>query len=1329
MPEDPQDETIRRPLQIRQQNVNKSLLSQLDLLGSLRRDEYDICAVQEPYIDFNGKSRANRQWITVYPSTHGTHPQSSRSLILINTNILTDSWKQITFQHPDITAIELTGASGTLRIINIYNDCENNGALTHVSAYMRDRERQRFTIGPLHTIWLGDFNRHHPLWDEARNAHLFTRVNLDLTQPLLNMLSRHNMKMALPPFIPTLRSHSTGNHTRVDNIFCNEALIDAVIKCNTDDASRPVKTDHYPIVIQLNIHTPKVAQKPRYNFRLADWPELVTTLKTNLDNLPPPTEITDIQEFDSKLNALNTAIQDAIGKHVQLTKPSPYSKRWWSTELAKEKKKMTQLGGRSKYHRGSLDHPIHEEYRQQRNRYSEKIRNAKADHWVEWLEDLDESSVWQASKLVTSPPTDAGRVRIPTLHVKDLATKRVTREESDNSGKGKLFYETFFPPENTLLTPPPEDFRYPPPRWTFQNITDDQIHQAIKKLKPFKASRSGTIPNSVLIHAREAIVPHLGPLYRATNTLNYYPQIWSLTETLILKKPGKPDYTAPSAWRPIVLSDGIAHLLNSCQTEEIVRICEKFNILPTNHFGARPGRTTTDSIHMLTKIVKDAWRKGQVVSILFLDVKGAFPSVNIKRLIHNMRKRGIPSEYTEWMKRRLENRQTTLSFDDFQTELFAVLNGLDQGDPFSAICYLLYNADLLKIPDIKKGESILLFVDDAAVIAIGKDFTETHSKLRDIMNRTKGVFKWARLHNCEFGIDKFQLLDITKKTVPNPVNPRKRIPMPRNALVLGSQRILSKETARFLGVMVDNKMNWKAQCASALGKGQDWIIHFNRIARTTKGIHAKYFRQLYISIAIPRMLYAADIFLTPHQKVGIKNSDKNGTKQAILTKLASIQRRAAIMITGAMSTTATDIVEVMANLLPFRLLVDKHRQRAAVRLATLPETHPLHKPVLNAASRLVKRHLTPLHDLMHRYSIQPKKIETIKAIRYDTKWKPGVKTEIAMDVEHAIASIPHDKADVKIFTDGSGMEGKIGASAVLYRQGRPKSSLRYQLGSNRHHTVYEGEGIGAVLGTRLIKKEWGIRSACIYIDNQASITAMTLTKPNPGHYIFDVFHNTIMALQKEHNGIKIKVKWVPGHKGVEGNERADEEAKKAITEGSSSLDDLPKFLRNKLPHSASAVKQAYREKLKQRAQRIWADSCRYERMKNTDPAAMSEKYVQLITPLPRKLASILTQLRTGHVPLAKHLHHIGKNDSPKCPACQQRDETVQHFLLHCPAHEEARQALRNTTGGRNIDLTKLFTTKKTLRALFTFVATTGRLQDTFGEIPTMEEEPQRRREG
>ena len=288
------------------------------------------------------------------------------------------------------------------------------------------------------------------------------------------------MKMALPPAISTLRAQNTGNRTRVDNVFCTESLMDALIKCDTDEASRPVKTDHFPIVTQFDIHAPQAIWKPRHNFRLVEWPELIQTLTDDLANIPIPTEIHNTNTFTHRLNMLNDIIQNTIKTHVKLTKPSPYSKRWWSTDLAKEKRKTLQLGGRAKYYRLVPNHPIHEEYRMQRNQYAEHIREAKVEHWVEWLEGLDQMSIWQASRIVTSPSTDAGKARTPTLQLKDPVTKRVTREAANNKSKGQLFHETFFIPPNPATPPVPQNFNYPPALWDFTNVTNEQIHYAIK---------------------------------------------------------------------------------------------------------------------------------------------------------------------------------------------------------------------------------------------------------------------------------------------------------------------------------------------------------------------------------------------------------------------------------------------------------------------------------------------------------------------------------------------------------------------------------------------------------------------------------------------------------------------------------------------------------------------------------------------------------------------------------------------------------------------------------------------------------------------------------
>jgi len=82
----------------------------------------------------------------------------------------------------------------------------------------------------------------------------------------------------------------------------------------------------------------------------------------------------------------------------------------------------------------------------------------------------------------------------------------------------------------------------------------------------------------------------------------------------------------------------IAKILAECVAEDLVQMAELHGLLPDNHFGCRPGRTTTDSLHYVTKYIKDAWRKNEVVSALFLDLKSTVPSVMLECLLCDMRR-------------------------------------------------------------------------------------------------------------------------------------------------------------------------------------------------------------------------------------------------------------------------------------------------------------------------------------------------------------------------------------------------------------------------------------------------------------------------------------------------------------------------------------------------------------------------------------------------------------------------------------------------------------------------------------------------------------------
>src|SRR5882672_9862490 len=100
------------------------------------------------------------------------------------------------------------------------------------------------------------------------------------------------------------------------------------------------------------------------------------------------------------------------------------------------------------------------------------------------------------------------------------------------------------------------------------------------------------------------------------NDLQYRP--WKTFVTVVLRKPGKPRYDMPKAYRPIALLNTMWKALMVILAEHISFLAEKHQLLPPHHFGGRPGRTTTDAMHLLTLRAKAAWCKGKVALALFL---------------------------------------------------------------------------------------------------------------------------------------------------------------------------------------------------------------------------------------------------------------------------------------------------------------------------------------------------------------------------------------------------------------------------------------------------------------------------------------------------------------------------------------------------------------------------------------------------------------------------------------------------------------------------------------------------------------------------------------
>jgi ribonuclease HI len=322
---------------------------------------------------------------------------------------------------------------------------------------------------------------------------------------------------------------------------------------------------------------------------------------------------------------------------------------------------------------------------------------------------------------------------------------------------------------------------------------------------------------------------------------------------------------------------------------------------------------------------------------------------------------------------------------------------------------------------------------------------------------------------------------------------------------------------------------------------------------------------------------------------------KNSGSSAALRQLQKTQRIATLAITGTLRSSPNDFMDAHTGLLPIDLALRKATYRAVIRLLTLPYTHPLHGIVQYTKEHPPSRHQTPIASLLRIFKLSGTTIETITP----TIQLPGVANYFTIKIqesrEKSIVFKKNDRANFRVYSDGSGLNEGIGVAIVLYTKDRHTliSHLKKYIGPNTKHNMYKAEIIGAILGMWLLSNcpETVGKKVSLYIDNQAVILGAKNPKTTPRQYLM---HQLILSANTL--GCNLDIHWISSHSKVKGNEKVDDLTKEAANSRSSARARMPHLLRSPLPVSASAIKQEYHEELKTKWEKIWVNSTRSRRM-------------------------------------------------------------------------------------------------------------------------------------
>ena len=139
--------------------------------------------------------------------------------------------------------------------------------------------------------------------------------------------------------------------------------------------------------------------------------------------------------------------------------------------------------------------------------------------------------------------------------------------------------------------------------------------------------------------AYRAIPDYFHTLYEVLLRYGYHPKAWREATIVIIKKNGKPDYSAPKAYRPISLLNCLGKICEKIMATRLAHMAEKNHLLHNLQIGGRPKRSAVDAAMFLTTKIDEANKRNMISSTLCIDVKGAFDNVFKKRLLQTMKKK------------------------------------------------------------------------------------------------------------------------------------------------------------------------------------------------------------------------------------------------------------------------------------------------------------------------------------------------------------------------------------------------------------------------------------------------------------------------------------------------------------------------------------------------------------------------------------------------------------------------------------------------------------------------------------------------------------------